>query len=448
MRRSPASLNRRLLLAAAAFIALALLATAIVIGFVLQRFIMGQIDGRLDTQIVFLSSMLTAHSDGTVALAGNADGPPFDGPAPGWYWEIVGPKNALGSRSLADARLTVPAFRLPPRGDHPAPGDGPGPGGLALHFRIQPLTVAGIPIVVVATAPRAAVTLPLRDAMSILAISLAVLGLALVLAVLLQIDLGLRPLQQLRVAIADIRAGRRAALPTAQPLELMPLVEELNGLIEQNATQLERARGHVANLAHGLKTPLATLAIALAERERDGSTDLPALVGLMERRIRHHLGRARGAALSGPARMHTPVAGRIGDIAAALGKIYAERRIAPALDVAADLAVACEPQDFDEMTGNLLDNAFKWARHRIAIRVERGDGRTLAIVIEDDGPGLAPAQIPLLLRPGARADEAAPGFGFGLSITRELAELYGGALDFAASPLGGLKATLRLPLAA
>lgn len=448
MRRSPASLNRRLLLGAAAFIALALLATAIVIGFVLHRFIMGQIDGRLDTQIVFLSSMLTADSDGTIALAGNADGPPFDGPAPGWYWEIVGPKNVLGSRSLAGATMTVPEFHLPPRGDHPAPADGLGPDGLPLHFRIEPLTVGGIPIVVVATAPRAAVTLPLRDAMTVLAISLAVLGIALVLAALLQIKLGLRPLQRLREAIADVRSGRSAALPTTQPLELVPLVEELNGLIEQNAAQLERARGHVANLAHGLKTPLATLAIALAERDHDGGAELSALVGLMERRIRHHLGRARAAALSGPARMQTPVAGRIGDIVAALGKIHAERRIASTQDVAADLAVACEPQDFDEMAGNLLDNAFKWARSRIAVRAEPDDGRMLAIAIEDDGAGVEAAQIPLLLRPGARADEAAPGFGFGLPITRELAELYGGGLDFAGSSLGGLKVTLRLPRAA
>ena len=444
MRHSPASLNRRLLLGAAAFIALALMLAAFVIAFLLQRFITGQIDGRLDTQIVFLSSMLHAESDGRIALAGNADGPPFEGPRRGWYWEVIGPRNTLGSRSLAGTTLPVPEFHLPPRDDHPAPADAAGPDGRALHFRIQPLTASGLPVVIVATAPRDAVTLPLHEAMRTLAFALVALGIALIVAMVLQVRLGLRPLDRLRGAVADVRAGRRDRLPDAQPLEIRPLVAEINGLLAQNAANLERARGHVANLAHGMKTPLATLALALGERDPSG--ELRALVRQIERRIRHHLGRARAAALSGPARAQTPGA-RIADLIAVLGKIHAERRIAVAQSVPRDLALACEQQDFDEMAGNLLDNAFKWAASRIAVRAERVDGLTAAIAIEDDGPGLPPDQISEVLRPGARADETAPGFGFGLPITRELAELYGGALALDASPLGGLKATLRLPLA-
>jgi signal transduction histidine kinase len=281
-----------------------------------------------------------------------------------------------------------------------------------------------------------------------LAISLGVLGLALVLAIVLQVRLGLRPLERLRQAVADVRSGRSETVPAEQPLEILPLVSELNGLLEQNAANLERARRHVANLAHGLKTPLATLAIALSERGRDKAGELHSLVVLMERRIRHHLGRARAAALSGPTRAQTPIAPRIDDVVDALAKIYADKRIALAQEVPRDLAVACEQQDFDEMAGNLLENAFRWARSRVEVHADRDDGRSVAIVIDDDGPGLRPEQIPQVLRPGERLDESAPGFGFGLPITRELAELYGGELKLAASPLGGLRVTLRLPVAA
>jgi signal transduction histidine kinase len=447
MRFGQASLNRRLLVGAAVFIALAIAVASIVIGFVLYRFIQGQIDQRLDTQIVFLSSMLTDADDGAIALAGDADGPPFDRPARGWYWEVMGPRTVLRSRSLEGASIDVPELRRPPRDERPTPAEGVGPGGAGLHFRIQPLMVGRIPVTILASAPRSAVNGPLREAMTTLGISLAVLGLALVLAIVLQIRLGLRPLERLRQAIADVRTGRSERVPAEQPLEILPLVSELNALLEQNAANLERARRHVANLAHGLKTPLATLAIALSERGRDTATELHSLVVLMERRIRHHLGRARAAALSGPTRTQTLIAPRIDDVGNVLGKVYADKRIGLAADVPRDLAVACEQQDFDEMAGNLLENAFKSARTKVEISAHHDDARSVVIVIEDDGPGLRPDQIPQVLRPGERTDENTPGFGFGLPITRELAELYGGELDLDASALGGLRVTLRLPLA-
>jgi signal transduction histidine kinase len=417
-----------------------------VIGFVLHRFVQGQIDQRLDTQIVFLSSMLN-DDDGTIAFAGNADGPPFDRPARGWYWQVVGPKNTLRSRSLGGASIDIPEFHRPPWETRPAAADGRGPRDERLHFRIQPAMAGNTPVIIVATAPRAAVMGPLREAMITLSLSLLVLGAALVLAIVLQVRLGLRPLERLRQAVADVRTGRSERVPSEQPLEVVPLVAELNALLEQNAANLERARRHVANLAHGLKTPLATLAIALSERGRDGLGDLQSLVALMERRIRHHLGRARTAALSGPSRAQTPIRPRIEDLGDALAKIYADKKVVFAAKVSRDITVACEQQDFDEMAGNLLENAFRWARSQVQITAQAGDGRLLNIVIEDDGPGLRPEQIPQALRPGARIDEGAPGFGFGLAITRELAELYGGELDLGASASGGLRVTLRLPLA-
>jgi signal transduction histidine kinase len=187
------------------------------------------------------------------------------------------------------------------------------------------------------------------------------------------------------------------------------------------------------------KTPLATLSIALSEHGCNATGELHSLVVLMERRIRHHLGRARAAALSGPTRAQTLITPRIDDVGNALGKIHADKRIALAQNVPRDLAVACEQQDFDGMAGNLLENAFRWARNKVEVHAHHDDGRSIAIVIEDDGSGLRPEQIPQVLRLGERMDESAPGFGFGLPITRELAELYGGDLNLDASGLGGLR---------
>jgi HAMP domain-containing protein len=227
------------------FIALALVAEAIVIGFVLHRFIQGQIDQRLDTQIVFLSSMLTAREDRVVAVTGNADGPPFDRPAHGWYWQIVGPKNTLLSRSLEGDGIYIPESHRPPNREHPAPVDGVGPKGEALHFRIQLETVGQTQVIIVATAPRAAARGALREAMTTLAMSLAALGIALVLAIVLQVRLGLRPLERLRQAVADVRAGRSEKVPAAQPLEILLLVSEFNALLEQNIANLERTRREI-----------------------------------------------------------------------------------------------------------------------------------------------------------------------------------------------------------
>lgn len=452
-----ASLSRRLLLAALAFISVAMIVAAVVIGFALHRFVQGQIDQRLDTQVIFLSSMLRAGNDGALSLAGNADGPPFERLRRGWYWQITGPKNTLNSRSLDGERLDLsdigdvglrppppPHDERGPRDDRPRPADGPGPEGDHLHYRIKQVMVAGLPATIVVSSPRAAVIGPLREAMTTLAISLLILGVCLISAIMLQVRLGLRPLDRLRRSVADVRAGRAERVPARQPQEIQPLVSELNALLEQNQANLDRARRHVANLAHGLKTSLATLAIAVSGPSARTTAELDQLVSMMERRIRHHLGRARAAVLNGPVRVRTSLAPRVSDLGAVMMKVHADKAVALTVEIADELAVACEPQDFDEMAGNLMENAFKWSRSRVTVRAH-ASGKNVVIWIEDDGPGLETGQIAQVLRPGERLDETAPGFGFGLSIARELAELYGGALDLDASALGGLRVSLRLP---
>ena len=224
------------------------------------------------------------------------------------------------------------------------------------------------------------------------------------------------------------------------------MVEEVNSLLTEDAEGLARARRHVANLAHGLKMPLASLSLGL-----EVSTDVQAAASmrtqleLIERLIRHHLARARVAALAGPARTFTVDSERLGDIKNMMATIYRDRHLSYEVQVLNDLAVAVEAQDFDEIFGNVFDNASKWARSCVAITVST-DQRQIIIEIDDDGPGLDADAVPEVLRPAKRIDEAAPGYGFGLPIASELTQLCGGDLVLlTAAKLGGLRVQISLP---
>ncbi|MBE7219324.1 MAG: HAMP domain-containing histidine kinase [Caulobacteraceae bacterium] len=318
-----------------------------------------------------------------------------------------------------------------------------GPGGEAMHVRVARRTIDGTRVTILVAAPAGSIAHPMREAMTTIALAIVGLGLALLAATLLQVRIGLRPLGRLRGEIAAVRAGRAAALPGDQPDEVAPLVDELNALLAQHAANLERARRHVANLAHGLKTPLATLALTVERLPGEDGAAAHRLVEVVERRIRHHLGRARAAALQEPARTRTPLAARLADLGAALTRIHA-RDIVFALDCDGAIVVACETQDVDEIFGNLLDNAFKYTRAHVSCTA-REVGRQTIVEIADDGPGLAADEIARVMRPGQRLDEDVPGHGFGLPIARELVELYGGTLALAAGAERGLVVTVRLP---
>ncbi|WP_348271615.1 HAMP domain-containing sensor histidine kinase [Methylobacterium sp. Leaf125] len=461
------SLQRRLLLAALALVTVALLVAGLAIGLVLHRFVRAQLDSRLDSQLVALASSLERGPGDRLRLDRALDGPPFDRPHSGWYWQVRQGGSTLRSESLEGESLEARSLRLPdppamggptqdgaepaplPRNrdpDRPQPGDGTGPWGEALILRIQVLPARGgtPPVVLVASAPAQALNGPLREAGLTLAAILGILGLCLVAGTVLQVRLGLRPLERLRRDIAEVRAGRRPRIPGQQPAEIRPLVSEVNALLDQNATNLERARTHVANLAHGLKTPLATLSLALSDRTRDPDGRLAELVGAMDRQVRHHLRRARAAALGGATRTRTELAGPLADLRTTFGRLYAEKHLAIALDLPAGLAVACDPQDIDEMLGNLIDNACQWSHGRVRVSAAATEAG-IAVTVADDGPGLDAEAAERAVRPGGRLDESVPGHGFGLSITRELAELYGGGLRLTRSDLGGLSAQLLLP---
>ena len=452
MRLLPRSLAGRLLAIAGLSTLAALLFAGLAIGRVLERFVMSGLDQRLDAQVLVLARAIGP--DGRIDAARAITLPPFGEPGSGWAWRIDGPGRAVRWSGAADvlpmAEPEEPGPLGPPgpERDHDRgrrAGDVRTAGGEGLHYRRLAIPTAAGRVTVTAAAPRAVVTRPLRAAMLPLLLSLAVLGAALVVATLVQLRLGLRPLRQLAAALAEVRSGRARTVPTDQPAELAPVVAELNALIDQNAAGLDHARRHVANLAHGLKTPLAALAVRLAEPGRDPDGTLAEMVGRIDAQVRHHLGRARAAAPGATVRLRTPLAEVVDDLIAVLRRIHADRTVTGAADIAPALAVAVDAQDVSEMLGNLLDNGWRHAAGAVRVTAARA-GTLVRVLVEDDGPGLSAAAAADALVPGRRLDERGDGHGFGLSITRELAELNGGSLTLdRAGALGGLRAVLMLP---
>jgi signal transduction histidine kinase len=257
---------------------------------------------------------------------------------------------------------------------------------------------------------------------------------------------GLRPLRRVREDLHKIREGEIQHLEGYYPSEIEPLVQDLNALIDSNREIIERARTHVGNLAHALKTPIAVLQ---NETRSDGGA-LAAKVGeqiaIMRDQVEHHLNRARMAAQTNVIGAVTPVAPVVDGLARVMRKVHQERAIQIETRVAPELRFRGERNDLEEMVGNLFDNACKWAKSRVRVSAGRGDGgRRLAISFEDDGPGLPPERREAALSRGGRLDESKPGSGLGLSIVNELARVYGGRLELESSELGGLKARLTLP---
>lgn len=449
MRLVPASLHRRMLALSLVATALALVVAGFAIGGVLERFVTGTLDDRLGDRLVALSGAV--RGDGTIDRATLARFATPDGSRPSW--RIDAPGGSVGS---PDARLAPvadyarrPRHHGPPPGDPEAmadaggaPFDGRADDGMRVHGRTMRIATTRGPALLAVAVPRAVIERPVREALAPLALSLIVLGGALALASIVQLRLGLRPLRALGTAVAAVRAGRARQVPADQPTELRPLAAELNALVADNATALGTARASAANLAHGLKTPVATLGLALAEAGRDPDGSLGAQVARIDGIIRHHLARARSGA--GTSRATTPLAPVIADLADAIGRIHVDRGVAFRIDVADGLAVAMDANDVAELAGNLLDNAARHARGLVVVAARTEDRRVL-LEVRDDGPGIPTAERPRAIEPGVRLDETGDGHGFGLAIVADLAALYGGVLTLRDAAEGGLCATVTLP---
>jgi signal transduction histidine kinase len=274
-------------------------------------------------------------------------------------------------------------------------------------------------------------------------------GIALV-AGALQVRRGLAGVTQLRARLSGVREGRERRLEGRYVPEVQPLVDDLNALIEQREQAVQRAVAKAGDLAHGLKTPLALLALEAERASAAGHDDVASAlreqVGRMRRQIDYHLAHARAAASGAGPGARASVAESAEGLARTLPRLYADRQLSIEVRVNPSHSARVQREDLDEMLGNLLDNACKWARSRVVIESVQA-GNTLVITVDDDGPGLAPELRERVLQRGVRADEKASGSGLGLAIVRDLAEVYQGSITLNESPLGGVRAMLTVPVA-
>lgn len=435
----PRSIQGRMLLLSAVAILAALGIAGWAIAGVLERVVTEGIDRRLDAEIALLASVVD--HDGRVDRVALAERAGALEAGRGWRWRIETPTGAIGSADRPMLREGPhlpgpegPRFASPEETRGPEAVDGEDASGHGIHARR--LTMGEVTLF--AAAPRAVIARPLRDALVPLVAALAILAALLAAATWVQLRLGLKPLGRMRAQVAAIRAGAASRLDENQPVELRSLAAELNALAADREAALATARQSASNLAHALKTPVATLALAV----RDDSAQT-AQVARIDATIRHHLSRARAGTVD--ARASTPVAPAIADLVQAIGRLHAGRCLSIAAGDA-DVIAAIDAQDFDELLGNLLDNAARHAEASVWVTVQpQADARWFDLIVADDGPGIPAAERERVTQPGVRLDERGEGHGFGLAIVRELAELHGGRLTLAERDGGGLEAHVSLP---
>ncbi len=442
------SLTFRLIVGASLLCGAALLAAYVVLTALFNMHVIRATDADLIDRVDDLAAELQVDASGAIALARMPDFPKFDRQLSGQYWQIeMADQPPLRSRSLWDARLP-----------HASPGvalgeivlrevRGPRDESLRLAQRSLKFDGSDQPITFSVAADLAPVLAATAEFSRIFAITLAVLGIGLVVAVVLQVRIGLQPLERIRRQIGDIRTGAASRLQGDAPAEIAPLAREVNELLDHNQGQIERARSQASDLAHALKTPLAVLRNELeAPAALDRGMALQQITAMTDA-VQHHLARARAAGSATILGVRADAAQAIESIARAVPRMNADRDIDVAVDMSAKpLWFAGEAQDLSEILGNLLENACKWAAGRVYISARRAGARLL-IEVGDDGPGIAPDHRETALLRGGRLDEQKSGSGLGLAIAGDLTRLYGGTLALTESALGGLMVVVDLPAA-
>jgi signal transduction histidine kinase len=441
--RITGSLARRMIAIATIWISVLLLGG----GFALDRVLTGAITRNFDSSLEYVLIAMIRSSeigpDGEVRLIDPLGDQRFLEPYSGLYWQISGgSQEPYRSRSLWERTLRPPV----PHVDN------------ALHiydsaqFPEEQLRVLERNVILPGSKvnwrfqiaqSREALDLQIRAVRATLIPSLALLGLGLILLAALQTFYGLWPLRHIRRAIAAMRGGQHRRVVAPLPLEVQPMVDELNALLAHNEKQAEEARLHAGNLAHALKTPLTVLVNSATSDTSELAETVRREAATMQRQVDHHLARARAVGRRGAAQARANVRDSVDSVSRAVALLHPDAR----LDAAGDksLVARVERQDLDELIGNLLENAAKYGGGSVFVTVQR-DGGMAEILVEDDGPGISPVDRVRIFDRGVRLDSGKPGTGLGLAIVRDVAEIYGGSIALEESEdLGGLLVRLRLP---
>lgn len=399
------------------------------------------LDEQLSAELLTLAAAIEVDETGRWNVQRPPTDPRFSRLYSGTYWQVVGPGQVERSRSLWDAELSL--------ADAAEAGeaigvDTLGPRGEPLRMLRQSLRLPRLesPLLIAVAEPRATLEAEASTFRRLLVLSLLGFALFFLGALWLQLGLALRPLRRLAASLRRLRGGEVSAIEEPQPAEIQPLADELNAVLAHNRRLIERSRAQAADLAHALKTPLALIDL---EAQREGSAfgqRVREAVARIRRLSERHLARAGSAGAGGERAV--AVACVVEALLGALRRIHAGRGIDWQIDVPTALAFRGEREDLEEMLGNLLDNAGKWALSRVRVEADAQDVR-VQLRVHDDGPGLDADQRQTAMLRGRRFDEQVEGSGLGLAIVADIAEAHGGALRLLASPLGGLCAELELP---
>lgn len=459
------SLAARLIAAAAIWTLAGLLVGGLLLSGLFRDSVQGDFDARLKFDLDGMIAAAEPDRNGMVTMRGRFTDPRFERIYSGWYWQITPEQPKHGSvqsidtmpqisRSLWDRTIKLSNET---RHGNLVWGRAIGPEGQNLRVLTQHVE---FPIsatkrtddtrayTFMVAGDIAEIEGEVAQFNSTLFGSFVVLGLGLIAAIFVQVRVGLLPLRKVSQSLARIRDGRARRLDGVFPAEIAPLATELNSLIEHSAEVVGRARTHVSNLAHYLKTPLTVLSSEADAQPGPLADAVKRQVQTMRRQVDHYLARARAAGAVNALGSSTSVKPVLEDLARVLTRIHAGRAVTITVDCPPGLSFRGEREDLEEMTGNLIDNACKWARGRVEVRAERSSPKMLTLVVSDDGPGLEAEDRERVVERGERLDESVPGSGLGLAIVRDVAKLYGGQIALDRSPLGGLEARLILPIIA
>ena len=453
------SLARRILIGALLWSVLIVVGGVVAISAVYQAQTINLLDDDLDSTLVTLARAIEPLDDNSGRIRDIPErlpsDPRFETPLSGQYWVIIAVDDE-GSLSddirprsvwdgdpplpsdLAEAALVEPGAVI--RGNN-----SDGPAGEPIRIAVQSITIPNRdnPILLVAASDITQSNEGAEELRTILIIAMTALAGGTLLAMALGLRFALRPLDRIQSDISDIREGRQASLSGDYPEEVQPLSAELNKLLEHNRSVVSRARTHVGNLAHALKTPIAVL-----RNEAKGESQLDDVVRRqtesMHANVEHYLRRAQAAARAEALGVRTQVLEAADGIARVMNKLFEREGKRVTVEIPATLYVRTEQQDLEEILGNLLDNACKWTRRDVRVSAGPDEDGMIVIHIDDDGPGLSPEEREQAVKRGVRLDETAPGTGLGLSIVADIAGMNGGSLTLDESPLGGLRASVRL----
>ncbi|MGM0914991.1 MAG: sensor histidine kinase [Pseudomonadota bacterium] len=435
------SLATRLMLASLLILALSLPLAGIGLSRHFQATATQAFDQRLESLLqVVIAGLAWDEVAGELVQQRSLGEPRFAQVFSGWYWQVSdGGEHTLTSRSLWDQRLATAEHREIIFRDIPGPRDTP-LRSIERDIRLAPLAS---PLHIAVAVSRAPLDAELARFDRLVALSLAGLGALLLAALALQIHWGLAPLRRLQAGLKRVEDGEAERLDTRLPAELARLATAMNGVLERDRRLMTHARHAAGNLAHALKTPvsvLTTLADGIEEPRRRRIRDELARI---DSAVHHHLARATAAGDAGLA-PRIAVGEVLAPILEGLGRLAERRGITLHAELPEPLYLRMDAQDLQELVGNLLDNALRWATGQVRLNGgEEAGGVWLAV--EDDGPGMDAAQRQAAMARGARLDEQRSGSGLGLAIVKDLTELHGGRLSLEEAATGGLRVRLWLP---